>query len=84
MCVCVVDVTGTNLSCASQRRQFFNLGNTVKNIMVWAEDCSEDLHPVYQFSAIYIDTPRDAAAAEIYGDMKYGCVHSEKKPNAAL
>jgi len=61
----------------------FYLCNAVENIIVFAEHCKEP-HRVYQFSTIYIDTPRDAPASKIYGSMKYGLVHSEKVLNAIL
>lgn len=83
MCVsvCVFDV-GSPISHVKQRVDSFYLGNTVENIVVGEH--SKQPHRVYQFSTIYIDTPRDYPVGKIYGSKKYGLVHSEKVLNAIL
>lgn len=62
-----------------ERRQFLS----AENIIVSAERCMKS-HRVYRYFTIYIDTPGDAPAREIYGSLKYGLVHGENVPNVSL
>lgn len=63
MCVCGVDRVQSLMW--NREQAVFNLCNAVENIIVFAEHC-KDLHRVYQFSSIFIDTPQDALAGKIY------------------
>lgn len=80
MCISVcVAMTVPNSSCETERRQFLS----AENIIVSAERRMKS-HGVYRYFTIYIDTPGDAPAREIYGSLKYGLVHSENAPNVSL